>query len=294
MKIVFDVDVIKDFGIICMVYQVVEWGYKYIEQLLYLQINLFYKYLCVSWEIMVEYKQVLCDIGFELLLFICVYCWFGLDELCCQVVVKNWKWLVEIVVEMGVQVINIEFFGDLNQFEICDEMFYCLMEELLLIFEWEGICVEIQVYFWDFCEENNEIVDIVKLFCSDNVKYVYSVLYIFFYDKGVGDVVSMLCYVGSDFFYVLIVDICNYMKYCCYIVNLLGVDVVVYQYVGVGEGDVDFDVLFCILCEMKFVEQIFKVGGELIVVILLFGYLEKMKYQVVEICEFIECELLCC
>lgn len=56
---------------------------------------------------------------------------------------KNWKRLVEIAVEMGVQVINTEFSGDPNQPEICDEMFYRSMEELLPIFEREGIRVEI-------------------------------------------------------------------------------------------------------------------------------------------------------
>jgi myo-inositol catabolism protein IolH len=86
--------------------------------------------------------------------------------------VKNWKRLVEIAVEMGVQVINTEFSGDPNQPEICDEMFYRSMEELLPIFEREGIRVEIQAHPWDFCEENNETVDIVKSFRSDNVKYV--------------------------------------------------------------------------------------------------------------------------
>jgi myo-inositol catabolism protein IolH len=72
-------------------------------------------------------------------------------------------------------VINTEFSGDPNQPEICDEMFYRSMEELLPIFEREGIRVEIQAHPWDFCEENNETVDIVKSFRSDNVKYVYSV-----------------------------------------------------------------------------------------------------------------------
>lgn len=85
---------------------------------------------------------------------------------------------------MGVQVINTEFSGDPNQPEICDEMFYRSMEELLPIFEREGIRVEIQAHPWDFCEENNETVDIVKSFRSDNVKYVYSVPHTFFMTKA--------------------------------------------------------------------------------------------------------------
>ncbi len=79
---------------------------------------------------------------------------------------------------MGVQVINTEFSGDPNQPEICDEMFYRSMEELLPILSGKASA-------WrsgasrDFCEENNETVDIVKSFRSDNVKYVYSVPHTF-------------------------------------------------------------------------------------------------------------------
>lgn len=88
----------------------------------------------------------------------------------------------------------------------------------------------------DFCEENNETVDIVKSFRNDNVKYVYSVPHTFFYDKGVGDVASMLRYAGSDLSHVLIADTRNHTKHCRYIVNPPGVDAVVHQHVGVGEG----------------------------------------------------------
>ena len=60
----------------------------------------------------------------------------------------------------------------------------------------------------------------------------------------------------------LIADTRNHTKHCRYIVNPPGVDAVVHQHVGVGEGDVDFDALFRTLRDMKFAEQTFKVGGE--------------------------------
>ncbi len=90
---------------------------------------------------------------------------------------------------------------------------------------------------------------------------------------------SMLRYAGSDLSHVLIADTRNHTKHCRYIVNPPGVDAVVHQHVGVGEGDVDFDALFRTLREMKFAEQTFKVGGEPIVATSLFGYPEKMKYR---------------
>ncbi len=221
-----------------------------------------------------------------------VYRWSGPDELRRQAAVKNWKRMIEIAVEMGVQVINTELSGTPNEPEICEEMFYRSMEELLPIIEREGIRVEIQAHPWDFCEENNETVDIVKSFRSDNVKYIYSAPHTFFYDKGKGDVKPMLEYAGDDLSHMLIADTMNHTKHCRYIVNPPGVDATIHQHVGVGEGEVDFDTLFKTLRDTGFATRSYKVGGEPIIAASLFGYPEKMKVQAVETRELIERELL--
>ncbi|MBS6059031.1 MAG: sugar phosphate isomerase/epimerase [Pantoea sp.] len=258
MKIAFDVDVIRDLGITKMVHQVADWGYKYIEQSPHPQINPFYKHPKASREIMTEYKNALKATGVEISSFIVVYRWSGPDELRRQAAVKNWKRMIEIAVEMGVQVINTELSGNPNEPEICEEMFYRSMES----------------------------------FRSENVKYVYSVPHTFFYDKGKGDVKSMLEYVGDDLSHVLVADTMNHTKHCRYIVNPPGVDAAVHQHVGVGEGEVDFTTLFKTLREMDFANRTYKVGGESIIASALFGYPEKMKYQAVETRELIERELL--
>ncbi|CAO98333.1 sugar phosphate isomerase/epimerase family protein [Erwinia tasmaniensis] len=292
MKIAFDVDVIKELGITKMVHQVADWGYQYIEQSPHPQINPFYKHPKASREIITEYKNALRATGLEISSYIVVYRWSGPDEARRQAAVRNWKRMIEIAVETGVQVINTELSGNPNEPEICEEMFYRSMEELLPIVEREGIRIEIQSHPWDFCEENNETADLVKSFRSDNVKYLYSVPHTFFYDKGKGDVRSMLEYAGADLSHVLIADTMNHTKHCRYIVNPPGVDAVVHQHVGVGEGEVDFSTLFQTLREMDFANRTYPVGGESIIASSLFGYPEKMKYQAVETRELIERELL--
>lgn len=292
MKIAFDVDVIKESGITRMVHQVAEWGYRYIEQSPHPQINPFYKHPKASREIITEYKNALRSTGLEISSFIVVYRWSGPDELRRQAAVKNWKRMIEIAVEMGVQVINTELSGNPNEPEICEEMFYRSMEELLPIIERENIRVEIQAHPWDFCEQNNETVDIVKSFRSDNVKYIYSAPHTFFYDKGKGDVKPMLEYAGDDLSHVLIADTMNHTRHCRYIVNPPGVDAAVHQHVGVGEGEVDFSTLFKTLRDTGFATRTHKVGGESIIAASLFGYPEKMKVQAIETRERIERELL--
>jgi len=292
MKIAFDVDVIRDLGITKMVHQVADWGYKYIEQSPHPQINPFYKHPKASREIITEYKRALRETGVEISSYIVVYRWSGPDEARRQAAVRNWKRMIEIAVETGVQVINTELSGNPNEPEICEEMFYRSMEELLPIVEREGIRIEIQSHPWDFCENNNETADIVKSFRSDNIKYLYSSPHTFFYDNGKGDVRPMLEYAGADLSHVLIADTMNHTKHCRYIVNPPGVDATIHQHVAVGKGEVDFPTLFQTLRDMKFAEQTFKVGGEPIIAAALFGYPEEMHVEAVATRELIERELL--
>ncbi|MFZ5967541.1 MAG: sugar phosphate isomerase/epimerase family protein [Bacillota bacterium] len=293
MKIAFDVDVLaKQMDINRMVHQVADWGYKYIEQSPHPRINPFYKHPLFSKECEAEYRKALAETGVEISSFIVVYRWSGPTEVQRQHAVANWKRIIEIAVNMGVQVINTELSGDPNQPEICNGMWFKSVEELLPIAEREGIRIEVQSHPYDFCELNNETVDMVKSFRSDNLTYVYSAPHGFFYDKGKGDVRSMLKYAGDALSHVLFADTMNQTLDCRYIVNPPGVDATIHQHVGLGEGDVDFPGIFETLRGMDFVNKTFKVGGESIACVSLFGYPEKMAKQAVETRERIEKELL--
>lgn len=293
MKIAFDVDVLaKQMDINRMVHQVADWGYKYIEQSPHPRINPFYKHPLFSKECEAEYRKALAETGVEISSFIVVYRWSGPTEIQRQHAVANWKKIIEIAVNMGVSVINTELSGDPNQQEICNGMWFRSVEEILPIAEREGIRIEIQSHPYDFCELNNETVDMVKSFRSDNLTYVYSAPHGFFYDKGKGDVRSMLKYAGDSLSHVLFADTMNQTIDCRYIVNPPGVDATIHQHLGLGEGEVDFNGIFETLHEMDFANKKFKVGGESISCVSLFGYPEKMAVQAIEARERIEKELL--
>lgn len=298
MKIAFDVDVLaKQMDINRMVHQVADWGYRYIEQSPHPRINPFYKHPLFSKECEQEYKQALKETGVEISSLICVYRWSGPTEEQRQFAVANWKRLIEIAVNLGVSVINTELSGDPNQQEICNGMWYKSVEELLPIFEKEGIRVEIQSHPYDFCELNNECCDLVKSFRSDYLKYVYATAHGFFYDQGKGDVKSMLKYAGEDLSHVLFADTYNQTMDCRYIVNPPWLnnrgraDVTVHQHLGLGEADVDFESIFSTLREMDFANRKFKIGGESIAAVSLFGFPEKMNKQAPQARERIEREL---
>ena len=292
MKLAFDVDVLaKQMSINDMVHQVADWGYKYIEQSPHPRINPFYKHPKFSRECQAEYQKALKETGVDISSFIVVYRWSGPTEEQRQMAVKNWKRMIEIAVDMGVSVINTELSGEPTQPEICEGMWYKSMEELLPIIEREGIRIEIQSHPYDFCENNNETADLVKSFRSDNLKYLYCGAHTFFYDNGKGDVRKMMEYAGDDLSHVLFADTMNHTIDCRYIVNPPGVNATIHQHLGFGEGEVDINGMFEQLRKMDFANRKFKVGGDSIACVSLFGYPEKMAIQAVEARERIEREL---
>ncbi|NDL68328.1 sugar phosphate isomerase/epimerase family protein [Anaerotalea alkaliphila] len=287
MKIAFDPDVIRYLSITDMVRKIADMGFQYIEQSPHPQILPFYKHPRASKEIIKEYKDAMKETGVKISSMIPIYNWAGPEEERRKAAVVNWKRAIEIAVELDVQVINTELSGDPNQPVISEEMFYRSMEELLPIFEKEGIRLDIQSHPYDFCEDGYETTDIVKSFRSPNVRYLYCAAHTFFYDKGKGDVSSMLKYAGDDLKHVIIADTLNQELNCRYIVNPPGVNATIHQHVGLGEGDVDFDAFFKTLKEMKFGEQ-----DDTIAAVSLFGFPEKIGYQAPEILARIQKELL--
>ncbi|MBP2034093.1 myo-inositol catabolism protein IolH [Clostridium algifaecis] len=289
MKIAFDPDVLfkQNMSVTKVVHQIADWGFKYIEQSPHPHILPFYKHPKASKEIIKEYKDALRETGVKISSLIPIYRWSGPDEERREAAVRNWKRAIEIAVELDVNVINTELSGDPNQPEICEEMWYRSMEELLPIFEREGIRVDIQSHPYDFCENNDETVDMVKSLRSNNVKYLYCAAHTFFYDNGVGDIKKMLAYAGDDLSHVIVADTMNHTKDCRYILNPPGVDATIHQHLGVGEGEVDFDAFFEQLRAMNFGKK-----EDTIASVSLFGYPEKMNEIAPKAREIIEKNLL--
>ncbi len=279
-------------GIADMVRTVADWGYKWIEQSPHPRINPFYKHPLFSRACEREYRDALKAAGVGISSFIVVYRWSGPTEEQRRMAVANWKRIVDIAYDMGVEVINTELSGDPRQPEICNGMWFRSMDELLPLFEKRNIRVEIQSHPYNFCELNNETVDMVESYRSDHLTYVYSTSHGFFYDKGKGDVAAMLRYAGDSLSHVLFSDTMNQTIDCRYIVNPPGINATIHQYLAMGEGEVDFDSIFSTLREMGFATKTFKAGGESIACVSYFGYPEKMAKQAVEARERIEKELL--
>lgn len=254
MKIALDPYMYRHLPIPKMVEKVAELGYQYIELSPRDDFFPFYKYPRVDKARIKEFKNALRDTGVKLSSLLPMQHWAGPDESDREAAVRNWKRCIEVAVEMEVNVLNSEFTGHNDKPYICEQMFMRSMEELLPIFEREGIELHIQAHPYDFIERNDQAVDLLRGLDKDFVGLFYSVPHTFFYDDGKGDIASMLKYAGSKLKHINIADTFNHKASSGlrYIVNPPGINATVHQHLDIGKGDINWDVLFSTLREIKF------------------------------------------
>lgn len=254
MKIALDPYMYRHLPIPKMVEKVAELGYEYIELSPRDDFMPFYKYPRVDKARIKEFKKALSDTGVKLSSLLPMQHWAGPDEADREAAVRNWKRVIEIAVEMDVDVLNTEFTGHSDKPYICEQMFVRSMEELIPYIEKEGLNVHIQAHPFDFIEKNNEAIDFIRGFDKDWLGYFYAVPHTFFYDNGKGDISAMIDYAGDKLKHINIADTFNHKASSClrYVVNPPGVHATVHQHLDIGKGDIEWDVLFSKLREIKF------------------------------------------
>lgn len=254
MRIALDPYMYRHLSIPKMVEKTAELGYQYIELSPREDFLPFYKYPRVDKARIREFKKALSDNDVQLSSLLPLYHWAGPDEEMREAAVRNWKRAIQVAVEMDCELINTEFSGHADKALLCEQQFMRSMEELLPIFEREGVKLDIQAHPYDFCERNNESVDIIRGLDVDFVNYLYAAPHTFFYDDGKGDIASMLKYAGDKLSHLIIADTYNHRasSNLRYIVNPPGVTATVHQHLDIGQGEVDWVTFFATLREMKF------------------------------------------
>lgn len=246
MKIALDPYMYRHLPIPEMVNKVAELGYEYIELSPRDDFLPFYKYPRVDKARIKEFKKALSDTGVKLSSLLPMQHWAGPNEEDRQAAVRNWKRCIEVAVEMEVDLVNTEFTGHNDKPYICEQMFIKSMDELIPIFEREGIKVDIQAHPFDFIERNNDAVDLIRAFDKDWINYFYAVPHTFFYDDGKGDIPAMFDYAGDKLKHINIADTFNHKASSClrYVVNPPGVHATVHQHLDIGKGDINWEMLW--------------------------------------------------
>jgi myo-inositol catabolism protein IolH len=254
MKISIDPYMIRHLSVPEMVKVVADWGYEYIELSPRPDFMPFFKYPRADKAKVAELKKALKDCHVQLSSVLPLYHWSGPTEDERQAAVKNWRRAIEITAELGCPLMNSEFNGRPEKADGAEEMFWRSMDELLPVFEKEGIALNLEAHPDDFCEDNNGAVDIVRAINKPWVNYLYCAPHTFHLSNGKGNIREMMRYAGDKLKHVHIADSMNHKASSGlrYIVNPPGSPARVHQHMDIGQGEVNWNEFFETLREMKF------------------------------------------
>jgi myo-inositol catabolism protein IolH len=201
-----------------------------------------------------ELKSALAETGMAVASVLPLYHWSGPGEDERQAAVRYWKRAIEITAELGCPVMNSEFNGRPEQAAASEALFWRSLEELLPIFEREGIVLNLEAHPDDFCERNDAAVDLVRAIDKPWVNYLYCAPHTFHLSDGVGDVERMLRNAGPKLAHLHIADSFNHKASSGlrYIVNPPGSAARVHQHLDIGQGEVDWDAFFTTVRDLNF------------------------------------------
>jgi myo-inositol catabolism protein IolH len=231
-----------------------ELGYEYIELSPREDFCPFYKYPRVDKSLIKNMKTWLSDAGVKISNLLPLHNWAGPDDMRRQAAVMNWKRCIQIAVDLDIDLMSSEFNGVKPQPDICEEQFLRSMEDLLPLFEKEGIRLNLQAHPYDFIETNQGAIDMIRALDKDWIKLVYSTAHTFYYDDGKGDIATMFDAAGDLLQHVLFADTFNHRggQGLRYIMNPPNTDATIHQHLNIGEGEVDFTTIFHKLKENNF------------------------------------------
>ena len=167
---------------------------------------------------------------------------------------RNWKRVIQITVDLGVNVINTEFSGRPERAEESERAFFRSMEELLPIFEREGIESEStrtptisSRTGWRRCA-SSVVVN------SPNVGMVYVACHT--YHMG-GNMTEIMRAAGDRLRLVHVADTMDHHRShgLRYITNPPGNPARVHQHLKIGDGDINWDEFFGGLAEIGFYDR---------------------------------------
>jgi myo-inositol catabolism protein IolH len=256
MKVALDPYMLRALPMAEMVRTVAELGYSYVELSPREDFMPFFLHPRADDEKVAELKKALRDNDVQLSSVLPLYKWSSPDETERQMAVRYWRRMIEVTVELGCEVMNSELNGRPERAAESDAAFWRSMEELLPIFEREGIALNLEAHPDDFCEVNTPAVDLVRAINKPWVNYLYCAPHTFHLsgDDPGADIASMLRYAGSRLAHVHIADSFNHKgsSGLRYILNPPGTPARVHQHLDIGQGEVDWDAFFTTLRDLKF------------------------------------------
>ncbi|OZM84150.1 sugar phosphate isomerase/epimerase [Pseudonocardia sp. MH-G8] len=230
---------------------VAELGYRHIELSPRDDFLPFFVHPRAGRDQIAAFRRELAAADVELASVLPLYRWSGPDEDARQAAVRYWKRAVQVTVDLGCDVMNSEFNGRPEAAEASEAQFWRSLEELLPVFEREGVRLVLEPHPDDFCEDGRAAVDLVRGIDSDLVTFLYCAPHTF--HQG-GDLAGVMRHAGPLLTQLHIADSFDHTgsSGLRYIVNPPGSTARVHQHLDVGQGEVDWDLFFATLAEVGF------------------------------------------
>lgn len=230
---------------------VAELGYQHIELSPREDFLPFFVHPRAGREQIAAFKRELAAAGVEIASVLPLYKWSGPDEDERQAAVRYWKRAIQVAVDLGCDVMNSEFNGRPEASAASEAQFWRSLEELLPIFEREGVRLVLEPHPDDFIEDGRAAVDMIRGIDSKLVTFLYCAPHTF--HQG-GDLADVLRYAGPLLTQLHIADSFDHTgsSGLRYIVNPPGSTARIHQHLDVGQGEVDWDLFFATLAEVGF------------------------------------------
>jgi myo-inositol catabolism protein IolH len=251
VKIALDPYMLRGVPLLSLPRLVASLGYEYIEMSPRDDFLPFFRHPRIDDAGVAAFKRALADAGVRVSSVLPLYRWSGPDEDARQAAVRYWKRAIEITVDLGVDVMNSEFNGRPSQPDESEAQFWRSLDELLPIFEREGVRLVLEPHPDDFVEDGIAGVNLVRGINSPLVSFLYCAPHTF--HQG-GDLAAVIKHAGPLLTQVHIADSFDFRgsSGLRYIVNPPGSTARVHQHLDIGQGEVDWDLFFSTLTEVGF------------------------------------------
>jgi myo-inositol catabolism protein IolH len=189
--------------------------------------------------------------GVEVASILPLYRWASPDEDERQAAVRYWKRAIEVTVELGCSAMNSELSGRPEDPHRSESQLWRSLEELLPIFEREGIELRLEPHPDDFIEDGRAAIDFIRAIGSPVVSFLYCAPHTF--HQG-GDIEGIMRHAGPLLTQVHVADSFDHRASSGlrYILNPPGTTARVHQHLDIGQGDVDWQLFFSTLESLEF------------------------------------------
>ncbi len=229
-------------------------GYEYVQLTPHPDFIPFFNYPKADDQLVRDLKKAVKDAGIKIASTLPVIRWASPEPDAREAAVRNFRRVLQLTVELGVDTIGTEFSGRPEKAEESERAFYRSMEELVPLVEKEGVNVFIDPHPDDFVENGLAAWRVIRGINSPNFGMVYVASHSFHMGNQPEEILDAAK--GR----VGIIHMSDTMDHNAsnglrYITNPPGNAVRVHQHLAIGDGDVDFERLFKALKVNGFIDN---------------------------------------